>query len=42
MKRRCDIVIVTTMSLEKKLPTETLETVREGGQFVRIANKKWL
>ena len=28
------------MSLKRKLPNKTLEIVRQGGEFVRIAKKK--
>jgi hypothetical protein len=38
MKLRCNIVVVVATSL-KKLPTET-ERARQGGEFVRTANKK--
>ena len=40
MKLRHDILMVVAI---KKLPTETLGIVKQGGEFVRIANKKnWL
>ena len=37
MKLRCDSVMVVAI---KKLPTETLGIVKQGGEFVRTVNKK--